>query len=336
MTLMRDYRTVIHRSLVLFSMVCVSSVATLAIPAPENTIAEYGYRLTPEEAREGWISLFDGETTFGWKGGAVHDGRLGGGTTTTEFGDYELQADVATAGKLAVGKGQTIDVPSGSFKRTVENVGRGPLQLGEGVSFRALAIRPLGLKTVFDGKSLDGWKRLQRTKPGETPLTKWDLEEGVLHAVGGPEAMELVGSNYGDLVLQVTVKTRRTHANGGVFFRAIPGDFMNGYEAQIHNRTIENVPGGPLHVGTGGIDDRQVNRRLVSRDGEPFTMTIVAVGPHICTWVNGYQVIDWIDSRKPHKNARAGSRVEPGAVQLQAHDEGTDLEFREVRVGELK
>jgi hypothetical protein len=148
--------------------------------------------------------------------------------------------------------------------------------------------------------------------------------------------MELVGSNYGELVLQLSIKTRKPLANGGVFFRAIPGDFMNGYEAQVYNVLVHNVPGGLLHVGTGGIDDRQENRRLVSRDGALFTMTIMAVGPHIRTWVNGYQVTDWIDPRPRHKNPREGSRVEPGAVQLQAHDPGTDLEFRDIRIGEIK
>jgi hypothetical protein len=141
--------------------------------APDDSPPEYGYKLTPEDARKGWISLFDGETTFGWQEGAVRERQLIGGSTTGEFGDYELRADVASAGRMTVGKDSTIDVPAGSFKRTIEGLGRGPIRLGEGLTVRAMAIRPVGLKTVFDGKSLDGWKRIQQTKPGQTPLADW-------------------------------------------------------------------------------------------------------------------------------------------------------------------
>jgi hypothetical protein len=63
--------------------------------------------LTSEEIREGWILLFDGETTFGWnpRGDAaweVSEGtlgpRLGTGSgmlvTSSEFSDFELKVDV--------------------------------------------------------------------------------------------------------------------------------------------------------------------------------------------------------------------------------------------------
>ncbi|MBL8826188.1 MAG: DUF1080 domain-containing protein, partial [Planctomycetaceae bacterium] len=86
---------------------------------------------------------------------------------------------------------------------------------------------------------------------------------------------------------------------------------------------------------TGGIDDRQQARRAVAVDHEPFIMTVVAHGPHLATWVNGYQVTDWTDTRTPHANPRSGLRLEPGTIQLQAHDAETDLEFHQIRVQEL-
>jgi len=67
--------------------------------APRNN------RLTPEEVADGWIQLFDGETTFGWKANneipwKVADGTIRAGegppgllVTTTEFADYELKCD---------------------------------------------------------------------------------------------------------------------------------------------------------------------------------------------------------------------------------------------------
>jgi hypothetical protein len=122
------------------------------------------------------------------------------------------------------------------------------------------------------------------------------------------------------------------HANAGVFFRAIPGDFMNGYEAQVYHRALNGDPARPVRYSTGAIDDHQLARRLVSRDGQRSTMTIVAQGPHIATWVNGVQLTDWTDTRAPHDNPRQGLRTAAGALQLQAHDPGTAIEFSRIRI----
>jgi hypothetical protein len=110
---------------------------------------------------------------------------------------------------------------------------------------------------------------------------------------------------------------------------------MNGYEAQIFNACYDNDPATPARYSTGAIDDRQLARRLVSRDEQPFVMTIIAVGPNLATWVNGYQTIDWTDDRELHANPRQGRRLEAGAIQLQAHDPETDVEFRTIRIAEL-
>ena len=59
-------------------------------------------------------------------------------------------------------------------------------------------------------------------------------------------------------------------------------------------------------------------------------MTIVATGRHITTWVNGFQQTDWTDTRDLDRNPRKGARTKPGALQLQAHDAETDVEFRRI------
>ena len=87
---------------------------------------------------------------------------------------------------------------------------------------------------------------------------------------------------------------------------------------------------------TSRIDDRQNTRRLVSRDGEWFHYTIVATGDRLATWVNGYQTADFLDERKEDDNPRLGKRTKAGTIQLQAHDEGTDIEFRNIHIAEWK
>src|SRR3954464_7790585 len=71
--------------------------------AGQDSPAEWGHGLTVAEAAAGWGSLFDGKTTFGWAGAKLDDGRLIGGTTTTEVGDCELRGNVERGGTLVVG-----------------------------------------------------------------------------------------------------------------------------------------------------------------------------------------------------------------------------------------
>ena len=66
-------------------------------------VAEESGELSPEELADGWISLFDGETLFGWKHENKADWRVEDGAivvekgensllvTTTQFSDYMLK-----------------------------------------------------------------------------------------------------------------------------------------------------------------------------------------------------------------------------------------------------
>ncbi len=87
--------------------------------------------------------------------------------------------------------------------------------------------------------------------------------------------------------------------------------------------------------GTGAIYRRMPARKAVAKDGEWFTMTVVAQGNHIATWVNGQQVVDWTDNRPLNDNARNGCRLEKGPISIQGHDPTTDLAFRNIRIADL-
>jgi hypothetical protein len=63
-------------------------------------------------------------------------------------------------------------------------------------------------------------------------------------------------------------------------------------------------------------------------------MTVIARGAHLSTWINGYQVVDWTDTRTLDPNPRNGIRLEAGVIQLQAHDPLTDLEYRVIEIGD--
>jgi hypothetical protein len=97
----------------------------------------------------------------------------------------------------------------------------------------------------------------------------------------------------------------------------------------------KDVMSTAVDYGTGAIYRRVPARKAVAKDGEWFTLTVVAQGNHIATWVNGVQQVDWTDNRPLSDNARTGCRLEAGHISIQGHDPTTDLSFRNIRIAEL-
>jgi Domain of Unknown Function (DUF1080) len=357
--------------------------------------------LTPKEIADGWILLFDGESTFGWRAEGeanVKDGKLivGGAkkatvTSTTEFGDVELQfqhtwqtvpgaspGDSAGGGRLL---GYDVVLPvildewvdgylkadgkaiiskfsrkggGGSGNGTREGSVRGGIRFdvprGLQLVLRNVKLRPINTKPLFNGKDLTGWKKYtgdEKRSKTEFGVTK----EGYLHLKDGPGDLQSE-QQFDDFVLQAECRTNGKNLNSGVFFRCIPGDYQNGYEAQIHNgfadtpkeyvveeydpKTHElkdkvKVKSAATDYGTGAIYRRVPARTHAAGDNEWFTMTVVAHGRHIATWVNGVQQVDWADNRPTNANPRNGCRLEKGPVSLQGHDATTDIDFRSIR-----
>ncbi|MBI3866348.1 MAG: DUF1080 domain-containing protein [Planctomycetia bacterium] len=197
--------------------------------------------------------------------------------------------------------------------------------------YRNVYLRPLGTTPLFNGKDLAGW----RVVPGSK--SRFTVVDGAIHVADGGGFLE-TESTWGDFLVQAQIKTNGKHLNSGIFFRAMPGTEKapsNGYEAQVQNGFENDDRTKPSDFGTGAIYRRVKARRVVSNDFEWFTMTIAATGAHVGIWVEGEQVTDWIDTRKPSDNPREGLRTAPGHLSLQGHDPTTDLSFRNLRAVEL-
>jgi len=373
-------------------------------PANEtSSVTDVPRLLTDEELADGWISLFDGQTLFGWQAASaanwhveegaivVNDGPPGLLCTTSTFGDYVLKVEfrsdtgtnsgiflqtplkptdpavdcyelniadsdnpfptcslvkrVKTEGnfdssdwqsyEVTVANGQVIVKLDG--EQVLEYAdekplrrGRIGLQLNQGrVAFRNLKLKPLGVQSIFNGKDLTGWKTYPEME-SEFTVTK----DGLLHVQNGRGQLETEAS-FADFVLQFECITHAEQLNSGIFFRCIPGDVMMGYESQIHNGFKNGDRSQPVDCGTGGIFRRVDARAVAADDLQWFYETLVASGPHISTWVNGYQVVDWTDQRSPDPNPRQGLRLEAGTIMIQGHDPTTDISFRNLRIAEL-
>lgn len=219
------------------------------------------------------------------------------------------------------------------------------------IEFKNVALKPLNQKPLFNGTDLTGW----RTVPGSKG--EFTVEDGTIHVKGGEGFLESE-SQHKDFVLQAQARTNAEAVNTGVFFRAEAGTEKaksNGYEMQVDNSEIANIPvvlspdasadrqravmiqnrGRPLNAGTGAIFRRVNARFLPATDKEWATVTLIASGPRFSTYVNGYAVVHWEDTRKPDPNPRKGQRLDAGHLSLQGHDPGTDASFRAVTVSDL-
>lgn len=359
--------------------------------------------LTSPQIEEGWISLFDRKSLFGWKPASdaawkvengeirIDSGEPGLLRTTSQFDDFELivefKADAGTnsgiffrtsptpknlihdcyelniappnnpfpTGSLvgrkkcepfappnrwhrfhviANGPNITIRIDDQEILNYLDPnpIGRGylGLQLNRGsIAFRNIALKPLNTRSLLEGKTLDQWDTSQKLKSKFEITNQNELQ--ISNGKGQLESKDL----FGDFIFSMQCKTNAVGLNSGVFFRCIPGEVMNGYESQIQNLFKNNNPTQPVDCGTGGIFRRTNARRVNALDETWFTKTIIATGPHISVWVNGYQVTDWSDTRKPDPNPRRGLRLEKGTIIFQGHDPTTDILLKNIRAKEI-
>lgn len=197
--------------------------------------------------------------------------------------------------------------------------GRIGLQFREGpIRFRNIRIRPIGYSLIPNAKPSD-WN-----EPKGTIEAKF-TETGTIQLKGGRGHLELL-QPHANVCIQATALTLVENVNSGIFFRCIPGEDMNGYECQIHHGFKEDRRRA-VDAGSGSIFRRQNAKAVLSDEGRPAHVTIVADGPVIATWVEGVQVVQWEDTRKPDDNPRKGLRTAAGTIMLQGHDPTTEIEF---------
>ncbi len=368
----------------------LTSLFALAIAVPCHAQGKPN-ALTPKEIADGWILLFDGETTFGWRShdhspsvasGALQIPKSARVFSSAHFDHCVLQFDYKTNSATARieafhAKGLSESfvvkrIPRSkewmSIKIAITSSKPADIELGErlqvmgasailfrtdnddGLSLRNIKLRPLNTISLFNGKDLTGWNVF----PGKK--SKFAVIDNAINVKDGPGDLQTVGK-YKDFVLQLEAISNGKNLNSGIFFRCRDGEYQNGYEAQIHNGFGETPKKylleeydaktnkligkkeamyTALDFGTGAIYRRVPARKQMSKDGEWFSMTVVAHGNHFATWVNGIQVTDWTDNRPKSDNARTGCKLEAGHLSIQGHDPTTDLSFRNFRIVEFK
>ncbi len=181
-------------------------------------------------------------------------------------------------------------------------------------------------QTIFDGKSLDGWKAADHDEC-------FKVEDGAIVAGGGPMThlfyVGPVGNHdFKNFELKLEVMTK-PDSNGGIFFHTEPqsGALKKGYEAQVCNTHKDKRRTGSLLVIKDIMDTSPV------KDDEWFEFDILVSGKQIVLKVNGQTTVDYTEPENPERpKGREGRVLSQGQIALQAHDPNGRVFYRNIRM----
>lgn len=178
-----------------------------------------------------------------------------------------------------------------------------------------------GFVSLFDGKTLEGWKT------NETPES-FSIEDGAIKAFGkrchlfyeGP----VNGAKFKDFELRMDVITR-PNSNGGVFFHTefVKDGWPGGYEVQVNNTQKDPQKSGSLYNTVKNLepfaDDTWMKYVITVKDG---TVKVV---------VNDKELVNY-----PTEPATTKLKPDGGTIAIQSHDPGSTTLYKNIRIKVLK
>jgi len=179
-----------------------------------------------------------------------------------------------------------------------------------------------GWISLFDGKTLDGWKV-------GGPAESFTVTDGAIVANGKPMAHlfydgKVKDHEFRNFEFKADVMTT-PQANSGIYLHTKfqPGGWPGkGYEAQVNCTHSDPVKTGSLyHV--------QDVKQCPHKDNEWFTYYIMVNGKHIVIKVNDKTTVDYTEPDD------GKGRLSIGTFALQAHDPKSKVLFKNIMVKPL-
>jgi hypothetical protein len=186
-----------------------------------------------------------------------------------------------------------------------------------------------GWISLFDGKSLAGWK------VGNHSST-FHVDSGCI-IVHGPTAHlyydgDVHLHDFKNFELKAEVKTF-PHANSGIYFHTTyqEGGWPDrGYEVQVNNSHSDDVR-------TGSLYDVVDVKEVYVKDFEWFTEYIKVQGKHVIIKINDTTVVDYTEPEHPVRDTASHPfrYISHGTFALQGHDPGSVVYFKNIMVKPL-
>jgi hypothetical protein len=170
-----------------------------------------------------------------------------------------------------------------------------------------------GWVSMFDGKTLDGWKANERPE-------SWTVRDGAITGDGEASHLFYMKQECGDCEFKADVKISHG-GNSGMYFRTAFGPgFPKGYEAQVDSSHTDPVRTGSLY------NFHKVLETLIP-DDTWGTQHIIAKGNHIIIKVNDKVATDYVDET---------NKFTSGYFALQQHNKGSVVQYRNLMYRVIK
>ena len=183
-----------------------------------------------------------------------------------------------------------------------------------------------GFNSLFDGKSLAGWKASENTD-------SWKVVDGQIVCHGPRSHLFYVGADaehpaeFTDFHFKADVMTK-PGSNSGIFFHTKfqpEGWPTVGYEMQVNNSQQDPVR-------TGSIYNVVKNFVPPADDDTWFTQELIVKGKAMAVIVDGRVLFEFVEP----EGVTGTRKLSAGTFALQAHDPGSEVHYKNLRVKRLK
>ena len=183
---------------------------------------------------------------------------------------------------------------------------------------------------LFNGKDLSGWK-VSTDNPDSFQVVDGEL------VVKGPRAhLYYVGpvedAAFKNFEWKCEIMTK-PKANSGMYFHTKYQEESwptKGYEVQVNNSHGDPRKTGSLYAIDDVMDDAPAN------DNEWFTQHVIVNGKRIIIKVNDEVVTDYTEPEGVERTGNdAGKLIDSGTFAIQAHDPGSEIHYRSIKVKPL-
>lgn len=186
-----------------------------------------------------------------------------------------------------------------------------------------------GWITMFDGKTLDGWKASENKHA-------WSVEDGAIVCHGERSHLFYVGKGVPAKDFEFSADVMTTPgSNGGIYFHTQwqeTGWPKFGYEAQVNNSHADPKRTASLY-GEVNVGDP------AAKDNEWFHYEIKVKGNRVQIAIDGKTLVDYEEpAGKEAFSADFERRLSPegGTFALQCHDPKSIVKFKNLKLKPLK
>jgi hypothetical protein len=183
-----------------------------------------------------------------------------------------------------------------------------------------------GFVSLFDGKSMNGWKVNENQ-------SSWAVKDGLLVCQGERSHIFYVGDDkpFKNFHFKAEVMTE-PNSNAGIYFHTKyqeSGWPKYGFECQV-NLSYKSDP-----RKTSSLYAVKDVLEPAAKDNEWYLQEIIVVGKKITLQVNGKTQVEYIEPDDQKAGSDFTRKLDEGTFALQAHDPGSKVYFRNIRVKRL-